>query len=173
MKRHLAWAAAIWAGAIVGASAADGASWIFQPSAHTHDPATGKRVVQYAQPKARPIPTDSTYKQSVYRHNRSAVRGGDSADRLHMVETWGQGDPVRPYGEWLRPYRAGATPYGPWGSPQGPWTTPDGAWTNPYGLLPRLPWNAWPYGSPGFWPEGLRDVLPHAATDDAPAPETE
>jgi len=78
------------------------------------------------------------------------LRGPDgSADRLHVVETWGAGDAIRPYGEWLFPYRAGATPYGPWGNPQGPWTMPFDSWVNPYGL-----WNRSPLSSPYPVPYG-------------------
>ena len=173
MRRHLALAVALSA-ALVGSLEAQ-TSWIFRRSSFSHDPATGKRVIQYAPNEARYVRVDLTYQQSVYRHHRSTIRGGDSADRMHMVERWGE-EPVRPYGEWERPYREGATPYGPWGNPQGPWTTPFGAWTNPYGLLPRMPWGPWPYGTyqglpwqpgtavPSSSPDGTGE---QAAVDDA------
>jgi hypothetical protein len=144
MRRHLAFAVALWAIAAVGAATAQ-AGWVFLPSSYTHDPATGARVAQYAPKKAAYVRSDPTYQQSAYRHNRSSIRAGGSADRLHLVETWGAGETIRPYGEWQRPFREGATPYGPWGNPAGPWTTPFGAWVNPYGLgrLPLLPWYPW------------------------------
>ncbi len=133
------------------------ASWIFRPSYYSHDPQTGQRVAQYAQPAPSysRVGTEN-YLQSVYRHNRITLWAGDSVENTHMVETWGQGDRIRPYGEWLFPYRAGATPYGPWGNPQGPWTLPFDSWTNPYGLMQRYsPWTMppqamqpMPYGMP-------------------------
>jgi hypothetical protein len=150
MKRHLVIPAA--AIAVLAAIAPAEAAWIFYPSRYSHDPATGQRVVQFAPAERSLANVDPTYQQSVYRHNRSSLRIGDSADRIHIVETWGQGDSIRPYGEWLYPFREGATPYGPWGNPQGPWTDPFGAWVNPYGLgrLRHPPWPhyEYPYASP-------------------------
>ncbi len=138
MRRHLVLAAALAAVASACAAAAEPASWAFRRSYYSHDPATGNRVAQYAPEKAAYVRTDPTYQQSVYRHTRTGIQVGDSFDYLHMVETWGEGERIRPYGEWLYPYRAGATPYGPWGNPAGPWTTPFGSWVNPYGIG-RLP----------------------------------
>jgi len=145
MRRHLASAAAAAAIGLIAARCARAESWIFLPSSFTHHPATGERVVQFAPKKAAYARTDPTYLQSVYRHRRSTIRAGSSADHTHVVETWGAGDRIRPYGEWQRPYRAGATPYGPWGNPAGPWTMPFESWSNPYALGP------WPYyyGYPG------------------------
>lgn len=121
------------------------ASWIFQPSYYSHDPGgTGQRVHQFAEPAPAYVRTDPTYLQSAYRHNETSIRAGDGADHLHIVETWGAGDSIRPYGEWLFPYRAGATPYGPWGNPQGPWTLPFDSWVNPLGQSRLYP----PYYSP-------------------------
>lgn len=96
------------------------------------------------------VAVDPTYMQSGYRHYRSSIRVGGSADHVHVVQTWGLGELIRPYGEWLYPFRAGATPFGPWGNPQGPWTTPFGSWINPYGLgqLPNPPWFFPPYPVP-------------------------
>jgi hypothetical protein len=127
-----------------------GASWIFEPSYFSHNPDTGKRVAQYT-----PIPhvyrtIDPTYQESGFRYTQQFLRGaGSSFDALHLVQTWGQGDMIRPYGEWKYPYRAGATPYGPWGNPQGPWTMPFDSWVNPYGLggLRNPPWPVYPYNS--------------------------
>jgi hypothetical protein len=146
MRRQLAfWIAP--AAVLLCAAGAEG-SWVFRPSYFTHEPETGHRVAKYA-PGATPyVLLDGSYRQSGYRHIRSSLRGADgTADRMHVVETWGAGESIRPYGEWQRPYRAGATPYGPWGNPQGPWTAPFGAWVNPYGLgrLPYGPYYPGPY----------------------------
>jgi len=117
-------------------------SWIFRPSEFSHDPAMNARTTRFAGPVTPFFRGDPNYQQSAYRHNESSIRVGRSSDHVHIVETWGAGEWIRPYGEWLYPYRAGATPYGPWGNPQGPWTTPFGSWVNPYGLgqLPIPPW---------------------------------
>ncbi len=145
MRRHLTLSIASAAVALTLVSAAE-ASWIFRPSKYTHNPVTGERVDQYAPKKPAIVRTDPTYMQSGYRHSRITQRGIDgSADRLHIVETWGAGDMIRPYGEWMYPYRAGATPYGPWGSSRGPWTMPFDSWSNPYGLG-RLPYYGQQFG---------------------------
>jgi len=143
------------------------ASWIFRPSTYSHDPRTGKRVHQFARKQPAYKRSDSTYFQSGYRHRRWTLRGPDgSADRLHIVDTWGAGEAIRPYGEWQYPYRAGATPYGPWGNPQGPWTMPLDSWSNPYGQ-----WNRYPlyYFGPGYGvPHGMRGGPSHANPRGAP-----
>jgi len=151
MKRHLLILGVLgWLAVGSGATAQE--SWLFRQGRYSHDPA-GQRVAQYA-PKAPSLaPVDPTYLQSGYRHRQSRLRGpAGSADRLHIVETWGAGEAIRPYGEWLFPFRAGATPYGPWGNPQGPWTMPFDSWVNPYGQWNRYPLYspyAAPYGRPG------------------------
>ncbi len=154
--RNLGYLAGLAVGLTVAiAGSAEASKWLFMPSNYSHTPDGQSRVAQY-----RPLPEpvaryDPTYSQSAYRHTESHLRGGRSADRLHIVETWGLGEYLRPYGEWERPFREGATPFGPWGNPQGPWTTPFGSWVNPYGLgrLPYPPWGiVWPwfwYGTPG------------------------
>jgi len=137
MRSHVALSVSVLS-VLVAAGTAQ-ASWIFRPSYYSHDAQTGQRVAQYAQPAPSysRVGTEN-YLQSGYRHNQTTLWAGEGgADHVHVVETWGQGDRIRPYGEWLFPYRAGATPYGPWGNPQGPWTTPFGSWVNPYGLMPR------------------------------------
>jgi hypothetical protein len=143
--------AAVWL-----AAAPAGASWIFGAGLYTHDRATGERVVQFERPAPAFVPTDPTYQQSGYRHKRSSLRVGGSADYQHLVETWGEGENIRPYGEWLYPYRAGATPYGPWGNPQGPWTLPFDSWVNPYGSWNRYgyPYATPPYPAPYVYPPG-------------------
>jgi len=162
MKRHLA--LLILSAVVAAALAAEArAGWIFLPSKYSHDPATGRRVRQYAPKKPAYANVDPNYMRSGYSHKRVTLRGADgSVDRLHLVETWGAGESIRPYGEWQFPYRAGATPYGPWGNPSGPWTSPYGSWVNPYGLgkLPNPPWphypsypySGYPYRGGGYGP---------------------
>ncbi|MHB8901801.1 MAG: hypothetical protein ACYC6Y_23855 [Thermoguttaceae bacterium] len=151
---------------VLAHSAWAGGSWIFQPSTYSHDGQTGERVTQYAREAPALAPSDPTYEQSAYIHKRTALWGADgSVERRHYVETWGEGESIRPYGEWERPFRAGATPFGPWGNPSGPWTTPFGSWVNPYGLgkLPTPPWYPWypPVGGAGG---GYPDIpSPHPA----------
>jgi len=134
-----------------GAARAD--SWLFRPSTYSHDPLTGRRVNQYRPEEPAYVWLDPTYMRSGYRHIRMSFRGpGGSFDHTHIVQTWGAGEWIRPYGEWQFPFRAGATPYGPWGNPQGPWTLPYESWYNPYGL-----WNPyrWAYPVP-YAPRGRR-----------------
>ena len=61
--------------------------------------------------------TDDTYQESVFRYNMVTVGAGSNADHLNIVQTWGQGQFMRPYGEWEYPFRPGATPYSPWPVP--------------------------------------------------------
>ncbi len=146
MRRHLSIAWTAVAAIALGSGTLGASEWTFRPSYFSHDPASGERVAQ-SQPPVTPYRiNDPTYLQSGYRHQRSTVRAGGSYDHLHVVETWGAGEFIRPYGEWEYPYREGATPFGPWGNPNGPWTTPFGSWSNPYGLgkLPNPPWPHWP-----------------------------
>jgi hypothetical protein len=127
---------------LTSVAAASEVSWMFQPGYYTHSPITGKRVAQYEPNKPSYVTIDPTYQESGYRHQ--LIQNG--TDWLNLVQTWGAGTAIRPYGEWEYPYRAGATPYGPWGNPQGPWTLPFDSWQNPYGLN-RLPY----YGPrPGY-----------------------
>jgi hypothetical protein len=147
MRRHLPAAIAAAAVALAFAGVARGDSWVFRPSTFSHDPLSGARVDQFAMEEPSYARADGTYLESGYRHMRLSISAGGTADRLHVVQTWGEGESIRPYGEWLYPYRAGATPYGPWGNPQGPWTTPQESWVNPYGQ-----WNRFPYRpmGPGY-----------------------
>ena len=127
-------------------SVPEDSTWIFRPSYFSHHPTTGQRVAQYAPEPTSYSREDPTYLESGYRHNQQILRSADgSADRQHIVQTWGKGELIRPYGEWEFPYRAGATPYGPWGNPQGPWTLPFDSWQNPYGLLQHWPSPYGPY----------------------------
>jgi hypothetical protein len=174
MTRHLRLIfLALAAFAAARPAAADG--WIFRPSTYSHDEA-GNRVAQFQPERPAFFRFDDTYMESGYRHSHISIPGGDgSYDHLHVVQTWGLGEYIRPYGEWLYPYRAGATPYGPWGNPSGPWTLPFDSWQNPYGLG-KLPWGGYspyyppsgshgPHGSPtpyggGAMPPGYGSGLP-------------
>ena len=162
------------------ASAVEGSSWVFQRSRFSHAPTTGKMVTQYAPKEPSYVPVDPTYRRSGYRHQRINWRGpSGSADRMHIVDTWGDGGSIRPYGEWQRPFRAGATPYGPWGNAQGPWTTPFESWSNPYGSWNRYPYYGSPYPMPGYGggyqgggypPHQGGYPMPHAQTPHGQAP---
>lgn len=168
MRRHLALTAATSVIVLLCITTAQ-ASWVFRPSYFSHDPADGQRVAQYSPGVPPQVWVDPTYRQSAYRHNRMTLRGADgSIDRLHVVETWGEGEFIRPYGEWQFPFRAGATQFGPWGNPQGPWTSPFGSWMNPYGLgqLPYPPWGGAypvPYSGPRGYPRGGPRPVPHGS----------
>ena len=144
MRRHLVAVIVLPAIVLASAVAAHADSWLFQPSTFSHNPVTGERVNQYAPKQPAYVRSDPSYRESGYRHSRYSIFSKGSADRLHVVQTWGAGEMIRPYGEWEYPYRPGATPYGPWGNPQGPWTTPYDSWINPYGQ-----WNRFPY-PPGY-----------------------
>ncbi|MFV1964287.1 MAG: hypothetical protein ACC628_02600 [Pirellulaceae bacterium] len=91
--------------------------WITAPSYYTHDPQSGERVRQYT--PIGPFYTygQSNYRKSGFRHSRSSIQVGQSADNLIVTEKWG--DSVRPYGEWRFPYRPYSVPYPLWGPPYG------------------------------------------------------
>ena len=138
MRLQLAWTLAL--AALPAAAGADDGSWIFAPTRYTHSPLDGQRVVQYCPEAPAILRYDDTYQESGYRHNTISLCAGDSADHLHLLQTWGLGLGIRPYGEWEYPYRPGATPYSPW-----PMSYP--SWQNFAGQGPS------PNGpSPAFWP---------------------
>jgi hypothetical protein len=187
MKSHLRLQGILAMLLVASVTAARAESWVFQPSYFTHSPDTGERVAQYAQPAASYARTEN-YLQSGYRHNTIDLPGiGGGGDHIHVVETWGLGDQIRPYGEWLRPYRPGATPYGPWGYPPGPagyGPSPYGPmrgnsaypqpYPNPYAAVPygAAPYGAAPYGT-GYGPgvnmgPGAANASPYAAPGVAP-----
>jgi hypothetical protein len=91
-----------------------GADWITAPSYYTHDRA-GNRVQQYTPIGPFYIFPRPDYQSSGYRHTRSSIQVGSSADHYHLVEEWGR--PVRPYDEWRFPYRPYSVPYEQWGPP--------------------------------------------------------
>ena len=163
MRRHLVLLVAL--AAVSQAAPAAEKSWVFRPSYYTHDPASGDRVSQFARPAPAYVREDPTYQQSAYRHSTTTRLYGESSDHLHIVETWGQGESIRPYGEWLYPYRAGATPFGPWGNPQGPWTMPFDSWMNPYGL--GRYYGTWGPGGSGPYPP---PVAPPTTPPTPPSP---
>jgi hypothetical protein len=170
MRRHVAPFNILPAILLVSASAT-GDSWIFQPSLYSHDPGTRQRVNQFQPERPTFAREDPTYMESGYRHLHSSILGpGGMYDQTHVVQTWGAGELIRPYGEWEFPFRAGATPFGPWGNPQGPWTQPFDSWQNPYGLG-QLPYSSAPFsnsapygnyspGAPGASPYGP-SMSPH------------
>lgn len=123
------------------------ASWIFRKSYYSHDPATGERVAQYARPEPAYVPPQDNYRQSGYRHIRNSLRVGGSADNLHVVQTWGEGENIRPYGEWQFPYRPFATPY------NGVWPYPPPLYWGGYpGMVPPVYPGQYPPGYPGANP---------------------
>jgi hypothetical protein len=162
--------ATLWISAATKPVQAD--SWIFQPSYFSHSPQTGERVAQYAEPAVAYARGGENYLQSGYRHNTIDMPGANGGgDHIHVVETWGLGDQIRPYGEWLYPFRPGAVPYGPWGYPQGP----RGALPNPYGSMQGYP--SYPYANPygagygpgaGIGPGGPPAPYPYPAPYAAP-----
>lgn len=89
--------------------------WITAPSYFTHDPQTGERTQQYSPIGPFYVQQRSDYLRSGFRHTRSSIQAGNSADHLHVVEQWGR--PVQPYGEWRFPYRPYSVPYPLWGPP--------------------------------------------------------
>jgi hypothetical protein len=132
-----------------------GADWITEPSYYTHDPTSGERVQQYS-----PIGPFYTYPRgnftrSGFRHTRSSIQVGGSADNYHLTEEWGK--PIQPYGEWRFPYR--------------PYSVPPGfVGPQPYGRYPgRAPYGGFGgrgFGAnPGFGinPPGNNPNLPSAA----------
>lgn len=120
-RRRLAWRSVVamlfcgTAWSLLLTRPAAGADWITAPSHYTHDPATGDRVTQYS--PVGPFYTfpRPDYRRSGYRHTRSSIQAGGSADHMHIIEQWGR--PVRPYGEWRFPYRPYSVPYPAWGPP--------------------------------------------------------
>lgn len=112
--------------------------WTTMPSTYTHDN-SGQRVDQFSKGIEPVVMERPDYVKSGYRHSRSSLQTGFSADHYHVVEQWG--DNVRPYGEWRYPARPYSAPYSVWG-PQlpyavginnggGPWIW--GGFNNPLG----------------------------------------
>jgi hypothetical protein len=139
------------AGSVLAGSA-HAADWITSPSYYSHDPVTGERVTQYS--PIGPFYTfgRSDYRRSGFRHTRSSLQAGNSADHLHIVEEWGR--PIRPYGEWRFPYRPYSVPYPAWGPPFPNWPVPGfHPWTNPP-HAPHAPTNPYDAQQPPPYYEG-------------------
>lgn len=90
--------------------------WTTMASTYTHD-AQGVRVDQFSTGIEPTVVERPDYQRSGYRHYRSTLQAGNSADNFHIVDQWGP--QVRPYGEWRYPYRPFSSPYPAWG-PQPP-----------------------------------------------------
>jgi hypothetical protein len=159
MKLQVAWTVALAAVAPLCATA-DETSTIFAPARYTHSPETGERVAQYCPEAPAYCLIDDTYLESGYRHNETVI----GLDHTHIVQTWGRGDSIRPYGEWLYPYRPGATPYSAWGNQPGPWATQFGSRHDQFGQWnrgnqqgpqwPNQPQQGWQPMPPPNWQPG-------------------
>ncbi len=98
--------------------------WMTWASTYTHDPYNGYRVDQFAAGEQPQAPYREDFSRSGYRHYRSTLQAGQSADNLHVVEQWGR--PVVPYEQWRFPFRPYAVPYDAWG-PQAPYGITNGS----------------------------------------------
>jgi hypothetical protein len=166
-----------WAGILLTAAIAVAGDWITAPSYYTHDPQTGGRVRQYSPIGPFYIHPRADYQQSGYRHTRSSIRVGGSADDLHVVEEWGR--PVRPYGEWQFPFRPYSVPYQLWGPPWYGY-----GWSLGPLADPQFPGSGRPYpgtavpASPGYggeipgWPPGSQPSGLPASSFPGSAPQT-
>lgn len=135
--------------------------WMTWTSTYTHEPFTGQRVDQYAMPVAPVAQYREDFQRSGFRHTRSTLQAGLSADNMHIVEQWGR--PVVPYEEWRFPYRPYSVPYGAWG-PQAPYGIINGNFGVGGGFIPPgqphpgipqpLPGQVGPGVNPGFGPGG-------------------
>jgi hypothetical protein len=102
---------------LVVGSPALAVDWLTAPSYYTHDRVSGQRVAQYSPIGPFYYYARPDFLRSGYRHYRSTIQAGGSADNLHIVEEWGRA--VRPYDEWRFPYRPYSVPYDQWGPPFG------------------------------------------------------
>lgn len=125
--------------------------WMTWASTYTHEPVSGTRIDQYALPQQPLGPSRSAVQRSGYRHFRSTLQAGLSADNLNIVEQWG--GQVVPYEHWRFPYRPYGVPYDAWG-PQAP-----------YGIInSQFSFGGYPgYGYPGYAPPGYRPSGPSGA----------
>ncbi len=96
-------------------SCAAAADWLTAPSYYTHDPNSAERVTQFSPIGPFYVYTPPNYVKSGYRHMRSSIQAGGSADNYHLVEEWGR--PVTPYEQWRFPHRPYGSPYPDWGPP--------------------------------------------------------
>ncbi len=119
--------------------------WMTWASTYTHD-SQGVRVDQYAMPVQPLGPDRDSYQRSGYRHFRSTLQAGQSADNYHVVEQFGA--PVIPYEQWRFPFRPYGVPYDAWG-PQTPLSMTS---INAGGFFPGA--YGFPPGRPGLPPVG-------------------
>ncbi len=136
-----------------------GDEWMTWASTYTHEPTAGQRIDQYALPEQPMAPQRADFVRSGFRHYRSTLQAGQSADNIHIVEQWGR--PVVPYAQWRFPYRPYSVPYDAWG-PQAPYGIFNGAFFGRRGFpgspQPAVP----PTGNPGtVGPEGLPGQSPN------------
>jgi len=103
--------------ALLVTSPAFAIDWLTAPSYYTHEPIHAERVTQYSPIGPFYYYQRPDYVRSGYRHYRSTIQAGGSADNLHIVEEWGR--PVIPYEAWRFPYRPYGVPYDAWGPPFG------------------------------------------------------
>jgi len=123
--------------------------WTTMASTYTHD-VQGSRVDQFAQGVQPVIYERPDYQRSGFRHFRSSLQGGNSADHIHIVDQWGPS--VRPYGEWRYPTRPFSVPYPAWG-PQLPLTSVNANF-NQQGVFPRPGFPRGPHGDMPGGPVG-------------------
>ena len=155
---------------MTGSSAASGGDWITWRSTYTHDRLTGQRVDQHT-PAVDPIaPDQGNLVRSGYRHYRSTIQAGQSADNLHIVNEWGR--PVVPYEHWRFPYRPYGAPYPAWGPPTpnvlgnfssnyGPlYGAPPQGSASPYGNGAQAGWSGGMQGAPGSYSSGSQGGYP-------------
>lgn len=129
--------------------------WTAMVGRYTHD-AQGNRVDQYAKGIEPEVMERPDFERSGYHHYRSTLQVGNSADNMHVVESWGR--PVRPYEEWRFPFRPYSVPYDAWGQqppPVGIYPMGGGYLPNPYSVLPPgSPFTPSGPGSSGPGPSG-------------------
>jgi hypothetical protein len=136
-------AAALACALVAAPQAVFAADWLTAPSYYTHDRVTGERVAQYSPIGPFYYYSRPDYLKSGYRHLRSTIQAGASADNLHIVEEWGA--PVIPYEQWRFPYRPYGSPYQDWGPPYGG--------LGGFGAFGAGPWGG--FGFPGPWGGGF------------------
>jgi hypothetical protein len=153
--RPLAWLCFLTAA--IAASRAQAIDWLTAPSYYTHDPLTAQRVAQYSEVGPFYYYHRPDFVRSGYRHYRSSIQAGGSADNLHIVEEWGR--PVIPYEAWRFPYRPYGVPYDLWGPAYPPYGLPGffGGFPPATGALPpgyplTIPGNVPAPWFDGHWP---------------------
>ena len=130
--------------------------WMTWPSTYTHEPMSGQRVDQFAVVEQPVAPHREDFTRSGFRHYRSTLQAGQSADNMHIVEQWGR--PVVPYEQWRFHFRPYAVPYDAWG-PQAPYGITNGFFGfgvgAGVGAGAQAPhWGMQGYGPQGYGPQG-------------------